>query len=552
MRPTHLALRTCVLAGLYSLLAGLVTAQPAPDFNASLRTSPTGALSLRWSSQAGLKYHIESSPDLVTWTAQLGSFVGDGNELSPIVRPAGAIDPARQFWRVIGGDPDTDSDGLADWEEALYGTSPTVADSDGDGRSDGWEVNYGRDPRVADPTGGDAGPLPPAVAPAITTQPLSTSVPEGATATFSVTATGTPTPIYQWLKDGSPINSARSPNYTTPPSTEADNGAVFSVVVTNPSGRIESSAATLQVSPAGITHGSQINECNTGVPAGHALAEVASTIIVTEAWIRSSNGGSRAIRNRHFLSGAGLVISVDGFTVQYCRFSGVGGFTTNANDGRSSLGKNIQILDCEFDGNHENGGGDVAVGGSDLTLKRVWVHRWPRAMWVGEGNIWVEECYMHDLTVDGSGAHIENIYVAGGANQTYVRNKLISNRVPINGGTAGISASLAIYNEGWAPFPDLDHILVENNYFESDGGYAIYGGACVSKLPKPYAKNTVVRGNIFGRGIQRRCGVYGTSTAFDPAQPGNLWEGNTWGPPGPFWQAGDPVEGASVAAPGPS
>jgi hypothetical protein len=300
-----------------------------------------------------------------------------------------------------------------------------------------------------------------------------------------------------------------------------------------------------------VTHGSQINESNTGVPDGRTLTDVSSTIIVTESWITSVNGGSRSIMDKHFLSGANLIVTVDGFSVRYCKFTGKSGFTTNANDGHSPLGKNIEIMDSEFDGNHENTGGDVAVGGSYLSLKRVHIHGWPRAMWIGEGNVLVEECYMHDLTVDGSGAHIENIYVAGGANQTYIRSKLISNRVSLNGGTLGISASLAIYNESYAAFPDLDNIRIENNYFESNGSYGLYGGACIGKLPKPYAKNTVIRGNIFGRSIQRRSGLYGPAAAFDPSQPGNAWESNTWGAKGPYWQTGDPQEGDSVPTPNP-
>lgn len=45
--------------------------------------------------------------------------------------------------------PDTDSDGLKDWEEETWGTDPANPDSDGDDSSDGEEVTAGRDPKVA-------------------------------------------------------------------------------------------------------------------------------------------------------------------------------------------------------------------------------------------------------------------------------------------------------------------------------------------------------------------------------------------------------------------
>jgi len=307
-----------------------------------------------------------------------------------------------------------------------------------------------------------------------------------------------------------------------------------------------------------IPHGSLVDETTAGVPPGHLLTEVSSSITVTEDWIAHQNGGSRILENRSFLSGANLLIAVDGFTVRYCRFTGRSGCSDNANTGGLPLGRNIAIVDCEFDGNHENLGGAVAIVASRVTLKRVHVHRWPRALFTGDGDVWVEECYMHDLTCDGGDAHLENIYVGGGANQAYLRNKFISNEVHIGGDARMMtSASLAIYNESYdrgmpyPAFPVLENILVQDNYFESDGHFALYGGACVGKA-NPYARQTSFRGNVFGRRLHRMCGVSGPAVCFDPSQPGNLWENNIWGPRGPFWQAGDPEEGTAIAAPGPA
>lgn len=46
---------------------------------------------------------------------------------------------------------DSDNDGLADWEEALWHTDPQNPDSDGDGTNDGDEIKDNRDPASGEP-----------------------------------------------------------------------------------------------------------------------------------------------------------------------------------------------------------------------------------------------------------------------------------------------------------------------------------------------------------------------------------------------------------------
>ena len=87
-----------------------------------------------------------------------------------------------------------------------------------------------------------------AAPPAISAQPAAQSITAGASATFSVTATGTGTLIYQWKKGSTVIPGATSSMYTTPAMGYAGNGAVYSVVVSNNAGTVTSSSATLTVS----------------------------------------------------------------------------------------------------------------------------------------------------------------------------------------------------------------------------------------------------------------------------------------------------------------
>lgn len=106
------------------------------------------------------------------------------------------------------------------------------------------------------------------VAPQITAQPQAVTVTAGQTATFEVTASGTPTLVYQWRRNGTAIAGATAARYTTPATTIADSGAVYSVVVGNGAGSVTSSAATLTVLPAPQASG----QARLAFGSGHVVA----------------------------------------------------------------------------------------------------------------------------------------------------------------------------------------------------------------------------------------------------------------------------------------
>ncbi len=100
------------------------------------------------------------------------------------------------------------------------------------------------------------------MAPTITLQPLSQSVPAGTLATFSVQASGDPSPTYAWARSDdsgqtwNPISGATSPNYSMAPHLP-DSLAQFQVTVTNAQGTAKSSPATLTVVPGVFAGGTQ-------------------------------------------------------------------------------------------------------------------------------------------------------------------------------------------------------------------------------------------------------------------------------------------------------
>lgn len=89
-------------------------------------------------------------------------------------------------------------------------------------------------------------------APSISQQPQSQTVNVGQTATFTVSASGTTPFTYQWRRNGTAISGATSSSYSLV-AQASDNGAQFTVVVTNSVGTATSNVATLTVNTTGTT-----------------------------------------------------------------------------------------------------------------------------------------------------------------------------------------------------------------------------------------------------------------------------------------------------------
>ena len=154
------------------------------------------------------------------------------------------------------------------------------------------------------------------VPPAITAQPQDTTVTEGQSATFSVTATGTDPLSYQWRRDGANIAGATSSSYTTPATVLADSGASFSVVVSNSAGSVTSSEAVLTVTAGG--GGDAIGEVGSATVAQADSAEWHSvsfsrsyTNPVVVMGALSTNGGDPSTVRVKDVTSAGFKFQID-------------------------------------------------------------------------------------------------------------------------------------------------------------------------------------------------------------------------------------------------
>lgn len=126
---------------------------------------------------------------------------------------------------------------------------------------------------------------------AIMSQPESQSVTAGQTATFSVVATGPGTLTYQWKTSGKAISGATAASYMVPATTSSENGAQFTVVVSDGQGSVTSNPATLTVTAAPVAPSIVTQPANKTVTSGQsATFSVTATGTAPLAYQWKKNG----------------------------------------------------------------------------------------------------------------------------------------------------------------------------------------------------------------------------------------------------------------------
>ncbi len=191
----------------------------------------------------------------------------------------------------------------------------------------------------------------------ITTQPTSTTVALGGTATFTVVASGTGL-TYQWYKGGTILPRGTAATLTLSAVTAADAGTYY-VVVANTSGSVTSNSVTLSI---GSTNGATVSITTqptaTVVTVGSkaTLSVVASGSSLSYQWYK---GGTA-------ISGA----TSASYTVSSMATSNIGAYYVTVSSGSTTVTSDTVTLYAKTSlgiwGAYEQSGGDQSQSGATL------------------------------------------------------------------------------------------------------------------------------------------------------------------------------------------
>jgi hypothetical protein len=81
-------------------------------------------------------------------------------------------------------------------------------------------------------------------------------------------------------------------------------------------------------------------------------------------------------------------------------------------------------------------------------------------------------------------------------------------------------------------FAPIENVRINNNLMPTSAtsGYCLTGGYATSAYSQyaPLANNITITNNVFGKGDNGKCGLFGTSGSWNPAGTGNVWANNTY------------------------
>jgi hypothetical protein len=167
----------------------------------------------------------------------------------------------------------------------------------------------------------------------------------------------------------------------------------------------------------------------------------------------------------------------------------------------------------------------TGIGDVNFVVTRVEVTGGSRSINCA-ANCTVQDSFLHGQYTDQRGIDHESA-VRMGANSIIRNNYITCDATPVPP-DAGCSAALT----GYGDFAIVQKNTIDNNLIDGGPygsmGYCAYGGSTTGKPFSAGVNNIRFTNNIFRRGPNGKCGIWGPITSFDSNAPGNVWSNNLW------------------------
>ncbi|GAA4710857.1 hypothetical protein GCM10023349_32260 [Nocardioides conyzicola] len=169
---------------------------------------------------------------------------------------------------------------------------------------------------------------------------------------------------------------------------------------------------------------------------------------------------------------------------------------------------------------------DGAVWGYNITATRVEVTGGQHSFHCAD-HCTVTDSWLHDQYNPTGLSYHNNAFISNGGNTMLVRHNTLACTPQVNSSNGGCTADLSLFGD----FEPIRDVRIEGNLFVANStgiGYCLHAGY---NPGKPYGSNPTgvqVVDNVFQRGTNGKCGVWGAVTSFLSSATGNVWSGNTW------------------------
>lgn len=250
---------------------------------------------------------------------------------------------------------------------------------------------------------------------------------------------------------------------------------------------------------------------NTGVPAGTTLTAYTGPCSFPA-------GASVVIDRKNVVSKCGELLALQDRTTLVIRNSIVPRVEMTDPDAASSL----SITDSEV---RAPGYYEGAVWGGNLTVTRTEVTGGQHSVHC-QSNCTVVGSWLHAQYNDPTRSFHTNAFITNGGHGIVLRGNTLHCDSILNNNNGGCTADVSLFGD----FERVYDVLVEGNYLRANNSsisYCAYGGYQPSK-PYPVATQIRYVDNVFERGTNAKCGVYGPVTSFQSSAAGNVWTGNRY------------------------